>query len=60
MFHRRYGADATDLAAILRIATLKRLLKTPGIAGLFIIKAGENGAVDGARTRDPRRDRPVL
>ena len=23
-------------------------------------KCGKNGAVDGARTRDPRRDRPVL
>ena len=28
--------------------------------GIFRFKRGKSGAVDGARTRDPRRDRPVL
>ena len=27
---------------------------------LIFMVFGDNGAVDGARTRDPRRDRPVL
>ena len=27
---------------------------------ICIQECGKNGAVDGARTRDPRRDRPVL
>ncbi len=31
--------------------------KAPDHSGAF---SGNGGAVDGARTRDPRRDRPVL
>ncbi len=42
---------------------------TPGVTGRYsnqlsynraVIYNGSSGAVDGARTRDPRRDRPVL
>ncbi len=44
---------------------------TPGVTGRYsnqlsynrafhVDASGSGGAVDGARTRDPRRDRPVL
>ena len=50
----------TDPRKIQDSVRTRRLEKTKGLADIYLLPLMNFGGVDGTRTRDPRRDRPVF